>query len=70
MPEDSVIILATEGMEQLNFEEGRQIIVNTVCKISFTLVIMLQINYHFYRYNLLLIFSGIWTGIHSVYNKY
>ncbi|XP_029659848.1 uncharacterized protein LOC115233505 isoform X1 [Formica exsecta] len=29
IPEDSVIILTTEEMEQLNFEEGRQIIVNT-----------------------------------------
>lgn len=36
MPEDSVIILATEGMEQLNFEEGRQIIVNAVCQVLFS----------------------------------
>ncbi|CAL1675979.1 unnamed protein product [Lasius platythorax] len=28
IPEDSVIILTTEEMEELNFEEGRQIIVN------------------------------------------
>lgn len=31
IPEDSVIILTAEDMDGLNLEEGRQIIVNSVC---------------------------------------
>lgn len=33
IPEDSVIILTTDEMDELNLEEGRQIIVNPVGKI-------------------------------------
>ena len=34
IPGDSVIILTAEDMDELNLEEGRQIIVNSVCFLS------------------------------------
>lgn len=43
IPEDSVIILTTEEMDELNLEGGRQIIVNSVCnvRISYEFVTIL-----------------------------
>lgn len=76
IPEDSVIILTTEEMDELNLEGGRQIIVNSVCEVPIICDNFTNLNsglidsYCFYCCNLSLFSSGIRTGIYSMYDKY
>lgn len=76
IPEDSVIILTTEEMDELNLEGGRQIIVNSVCEVPIICDNFTNLNsglidsYCFYCCNSSLSSSGIRTGIYSMYDKY
>lgn len=68
IPEDSVIILTAEDMDGLNLEEGRQIIVNSVCIFICLSLDLSRFKYIYFLYFFFL--PGLGTRICSLYNKH